>query len=144
MLNKMNKIEIYVANEDTDINPSVQEAIEYVLKQNDPVGTVAGYYDEKLTIWSVSNYFLQLLGWDDLDEFMKASDGSMLSVVCNEQKHIFSPERLHDLQGSHILYLTDSKGLSIPVRIVKADARDNKGRPIWVLSVRSAHFARNQ
>ena len=144
MLNKMNKIEIYVSNEDTDINPSVQEAIEYVLKQNDPVGTVSGYYDEKLTIWSVSNYFLQLLGWDDLDEFMKASDGSMLSVVCNEQKHIFSPERLHDLQGSHILYLTDSKGLSIPVRIVKADARDNKGRPIWVLSVRSDHFTRNQ
>lgn len=144
MLNKMNKIEIYVANEDTDINPSVQEAIEYVLKQNDPVGTVAGYYDEKLTIWSVSNYFLQLLGWDDLDEFMKASDGSMLSVVCNEQKHIFSPEGLHDLQGSHTLYLTDSKGLSISVRIVKADARDNKGRPIWVLSVRSDHFARNQ
>lgn len=144
MLNKMNKIEIYVVNEDTDINPSVQEAIEYVLKQNDPVGTVAGYYDEKLTIWSVSNYFLQLLGWDDLDEFMKASDGSMLSVVCNEQKHIFSPERLHDLQGSHILYLTDSKGLSISVRIVKADARDNKGRPIWVLSVRSDHFTRNQ
>ena len=35
ILNKMNKIEIYVANEDTDINPSVQEAIEYVLKQND-------------------------------------------------------------------------------------------------------------
>ena len=144
MLNKMNKIEIYVANEDTDINPSVQEAIEYVLKQNDPVGTIAGYYDEKLTIWSVSNYFLQLLGWDDLDEFMKASDGSMLSVVCNEQKHIFSPAGLHDLQGSHTLYLPDSKGLSIPVRIVKADARDNKGRPIWVLSVRSDHFARNQ
>ncbi|MFR6566477.1 MAG: diguanylate cyclase domain-containing protein [Blautia wexlerae] len=144
MLNKMNKIEIYVANEDTDINPSVQEAIEYVLKQNDPVGTIAGYYDEKLTIWSVSNYFLQLLGWDDLDEFMKASDGSMLSVVCNEQKHIFSPAGLHDLQGSHTLYLTDSKGLSIPVRIVKADARDNKGRPIWVLSVRSDYFARNQ
>ena len=144
MLNKMNKIEIYVSNEDTDINPSVQEAIEYVLKQNDPVGTVAGYYDEKLTIWSVSNYFLQLLGWDDLDEFMKASDGSMLSVVCNEQKHIFSPEGLHDLQGSHTLYLTDSKGLSISVRIVKADARDNKGRPIWVLSVRSDHFTRNQ
>ena len=144
MLNKMNKIEIYVANEDTDINPSVQEAIEYVLKQNDPVGTVAGYYDEKLTIWSVSNYFLQLLGWDDLDEFMKASDGSMISVVCNEQKHIFSPERLRDLQGSRILYLTDSKGLSIPVRIMKADARDNKGRPIWVLSARSDHFVRNQ
>lgn len=144
MLNKMNKIEIYVANEDTDINPSVQEAIKYVLKQNDPVGTIAGYYDEKLTIWSVSNYFLQLLGWDDLDEFMKASDGSMLSVVCNEQKHIFSPAGLHDLQGSHTLYLTDSKGLSISVRIVKADARDNKGRPIWVLSVRSDHFARNQ
>lgn len=144
MLNKMNKIEIYVANEDTDINPSVQEAIEYVLKQNDPVGTIAGYYDEKLTIWSVSNYFLQLLGWDDLDEFMKASDGSMLSVVCNEQKHIFSPAGLHDLQGSHTLYLTDSKGLSIPVRIVKADARDNKGQSIWVLSARSDHFARNQ
>ena len=66
------------------------------------------------------------MGWDDLDEFMKASDGSMLSVVCNEQKHIFSPEGLHDLQGSHTLYLTDSKGLSISVRIVKADAREIK------------------
>ena len=42
------------------------------------------------------------------------------------------------------MYLTDSKGLSIPVRIMKADARDNKGRPIWVLSARSDHFARNQ
>ena len=82
MLNKMNKIEIYVANEDTDINPSAQEAIEYVLKQNDPVGTIAGYYDEKLTIWSVSNYFLQLLGWDDLDEFMKASVFASFSSSC--------------------------------------------------------------
>lgn len=143
MFNKMNKIEIYVANEDTDINPSAREAIEYVLKQNDPVGTVAGYYDEKLTIWSVSKYFLQLLGYGP-DEFMKVSDGSMLSVICNEQKHIFSPERLHDLQGPHTVYLTDSKGLSIPVRIMKADARDNKGRPIWILSVRADHFARNQ
>lgn len=67
MLNKMNKIEIYVANEDTDINPSAREAIEYVLKQNDPVGTVAGYYDEKLTIWSVSKYFLQLLGYGPMN-----------------------------------------------------------------------------
>ena len=37
MLSKMNKIELYVAGEDADINDSAKNAFEYVLAQNDPV-----------------------------------------------------------------------------------------------------------
>ena len=73
MLGKMNNIEIYMGNKDADmdadINASAQEAFKYVLTQNDPVGTVAGYYDEKLSIWTISNFFLQILGYE-LTEFM--------------------------------------------------------------------------
>lgn len=142
MLSKMNKIELYVAGEDADINDSAKNAFEYVLAQNDPVGTIAGYYDEKLTIWTVSNYFLQILGYG-FEEFMEAANGSMRNVICSDQINLASLEKIRDFQGERTMYLMDSKGFPILVRIVKTDSRDNEGEPVWVLSVRSDRAAQN-
>ena len=142
MLSKMNKIELYVAGEDADINDSAKNAFEYVLAQNDPVGTIAGYYDEKLTIWTVSNYFLQILGYG-FEEFMEAANGSMRNVICSDQINLASLEEIRDFQGERTMYLMDSKGFPILVRIVKTDSRDNEGEPVWVLSVRSDRAAQN-
>ena len=142
MLSKMNKIELYVAGEDADINDSAKNAFEYVLAQNDPVGTIAGYYDEKLTIWTVSNYFLQILGYG-FEEFMEAANGSMRNVICSDQINLASLEEIRDFQGERTMYLMDSKGFPILVRIVTTDSRDNEGEPVWVLSVRSDRAAQN-
>lgn len=142
MLSKMNKIEFYVAGEDADINDSAKNAFEYVLAQNDPVGTIAGYYDEKLTIWTVSNYFLQILGYG-FEEFMEAANGSMRNVICSDQINLASLEEIRNFQGERTMYLMDSKGFPILVRIVKTDSRDNEGEPVWVLSVRSDRAAQN-
>ena len=142
MLSKMNKIELYVAGEDADINDSAKNAFEYVLVQNDPVGTIAGYYDEKLTIWTVSNYFLQILGYG-FEEFMEAANGSMRNVICSDQINLASLEEIRNFQGERTMYLMDSKGFPILVRIVKTDSRDNEGEPVWVLSVRSDRAAQN-
>ena len=142
MLSKMNKIELYVAGEDADINDSAKNAFEYVLAQNDPVGTIAGYYDEKLTIWTVSNYFLQILGYG-FEEFMEAANGSMRNVICSDQINLASLEEIRNFQGERTMYLMDSKGFPILVRIVKTDSRDNEGEPVWVLSVRSDRAAQN-
>ena len=142
MLSKMNKIELYVAGEDADINDSAKNAFEYVLAQNDPVGTIAGYYDEKLTIWTVSNYFLQILGYG-FEEFMEAANGSMRNVICSDQINLASLEEIRDFQGERTMYLMDSKGFPILVRVVKTDSRDNEGEPVWVLSVRSDRAAQN-
>lgn len=142
MLSKMNKIELYVAGEDADINDSAKNAFEYVLAQNDPVGTIAGYYDEKLTIWTVSNYFLQILGYG-FEEFMEAANGSMRNVICSDQINLASLEEIRDFQGERTMYLMDSKGFPILVRVLKTDSRDNEGEPVWVLSVRSDRAAQN-
>ena len=142
MLSKMNKIELYVAGEDADINDSAKNAFEYVLAQNDPVGTIAGYYDEKLTIWTVSNYFLQILGYG-FEEFMEAANGSMRNVICSDQINLASLEEIRDFQGERTMYLMDSNGFPILVRVVKTDSRDNEGEPVWVLSVRSDRAAQN-
>ena len=142
MLSQMNKIELYVAGKDADINDSAKNAFEYVLAQNDPVGTIAGYYDEKLTIWTVSNYFLQILGYG-FEEFMEAVNGSMRNAICNAQINLASLEEIRDFQGERTMYLMDSKGFPILVRIVKTDSRDNEGEPVWVLSVRSDRAAQN-
>lgn len=142
MLSKMNKIELYVAGEDADINDSAKNAFEYVLAQNDPVGTIAGYYDEKLTIWTVSKYFLQILGYG-FEEFMEAANGSMRNVICSDQINLASLEEIRDFQGERTMYLMDSKGFPILVRVVKTDSRDNEGEPVWVLSVRSDCAAQN-
>lgn len=142
MLSKMNKIELYVAGEDADINDSAKNAFEYVLAQNDPVGTIAGYYDEKLTIWTVSNYFLQILGYG-FEEFMEAANGSMRNVICSDQINLASLEEIRNFQGERTMYLMDSKGFPILVRVLKTDSRDNEGEPVWVLSVRSDRAAQN-
>ena len=142
MLSKINKIELYVAGKDADINDSAKNAFEYVLAQNDPVGTIAGYYDEKLTIWTVSNYFLQILGYG-FEEFMEAAKGSMRNVICSDQINLASLEEIRDFQGERIMYLMDSNGFPILVRVVKTDSRDNEGEPVWVLSVRSDRAAQN-
>ena len=142
MLSKMNKIELYVAGKDADINDSAKNAFEYVLAQNDPVGTIAGYYDEKLTIWTVSNYFLQILGYG-FEEFMEAANGSMRNVICSDRINLASLEEIRNFQGERTMYLMDSKGFPILVRIVKTDARNNEGEPVWVLSVRSDRAAQN-
>lgn len=146
MLGKMNNIEIYMANKDadmdTDINASAQEAFKYVLTQNDPVGTVAGYYDEKLSIWTISNFFLQILGYE-LNEFMEVSGGYLSNVICNDQECFLSAEEFRNLHGFYTMYLMDSKGSPILVRIVKTDAEDNEGRPVWVLSARSDRSTQN-
>ena len=142
MLSKMNKIELYVAGKDADINDSAKNAFEYVLAQNDPVGTIAGYYDEKLTIWTVSNYFLQILGYG-FEEFMEAANGSMRNVICSDQINLASLEEIRNFQGERTMYLMDSKGFPILVRVVKTDSRDNEGEPVWVLSVRSDRAAQN-
>ena len=142
MLSKMNKIEFYVAGKDADINDSAKNAFEYVLAQNDPVGTIAGYYDEKLTIWTVSNYFLQILGYG-FEEFMEAANGSMRNVICSDQINLASLEEIRDFQGERTMYLMDSNGFSILVRVVKTDSRDNEGEPVWVLSVRSDRAVQN-
>ena len=142
MLSQMNKIEFYVAGKDADINDSAKNAFEYVLAQNDPVGTIAGYYDEKLTIWTVSNYFLQILGYG-FEEFMEAVNGSMRNAICSAQINLASLEEIRDFQGERTMYLMDSKSFPILVRIVKTDSRDNEGEPVWVLSVRSDRAAQN-
>ena len=142
MLSKMNKIELYVAGKDADINDSAKNAFEYVLAQNDPVGTIAGYYDEKLTIWTVSNYFLQILGYG-FEEFMEAANGSMRNVICSDQINLASLEEIRNFQGERTMYLMDSNGFPILVRVVKTDSRDNEGEPVWVLSVRSDRAAQN-
>lgn len=142
MLSKMNKIEFYVAGKDADINDSAKNAFEYVLAQNDPVGTIAGYYDEKLTIWTVSNYFLQILGYG-FEEFMEAANGSMRNVICSDQINLASLEEIRDFQGERTMYLMDSNGFPILVRVVKTDSRDNEGEPVWVLSVRSDRAVQN-
>ena len=142
MLSQMNKIELYMAGKDADINDPAKNAFEYVLAQNDPVGTIAGYYDEKLTIWTVSNYFLQILGYG-FEEFMEAANGSMRNVICSDQINLASLEEIRNFQGERTMYLMDSKGFPILVRIVKTDSRDNEGEPVWVLSVRSDRAAQN-
>ena len=114
MLGKMNNIEIYMGNKDADmdadINASAQEAFKYVLTQNDPVGTVAGYYDEKLSIWTISNFFLQILGYE-LNEFMEVSGGYLNNVICNDQECFLSAEEFRNLHGFYTMYLMDSKGV---------------------------------
>lgn len=53
----------------------VKEAVDF----SNMVGFLTGYYDDRLTIASVSAYFLESLGYE-YDEFMQMSHGSLKNI----------------------------------------------------------------
>ena len=49
--------------QDTTVSKSMRSAMTDVLTHNNPVGTIIGYYDDKLSILAVGSFFFANLGY---------------------------------------------------------------------------------
>ena len=56
--------------------------VEEVIHKNNAVGTIIGYYDESLSIISVSDYLLQELEYTP-ESFYKITNGSLKNLFLN-------------------------------------------------------------
>ena len=70
---------VFYCNKDFRLNDENYEAVKEAVNFQNMVGFLTGYYDDRLTIASVSSFFLQSLGYE-YDEFMKISEGSLKNI----------------------------------------------------------------
>ncbi len=124
------------------INTSMRNALNEVLAQNNPVGTITGYYDEKLTIFTVGSFFLSNLGYE-FDDFLKATKASLSNIIVNTPLYPFDTDDFMHIDGFSEMYMLTKDGSPVLVRTFKRDTVDADGKRIWVLSARIDPSGRN-
>lgn len=133
---------ILVLNNGADISDENGAAIQRALEMNNAVGTIAGYYDDRLTILFASSFFMKNLGYE-VEDFAKSTDGSLKSLVFGEDMCFFEGETFRNASGEGMHRMLTKDGTPVYVRMFKTESVDGNGTPLWVLSVRLAWDAQN-
>lgn len=118
------------------------EAIRASIYDNHAVGFITGYYDEKMTITCVSEFFLHNLGYS-YAEFMKAADHSLINIIYADDQSIVKTERFKRIQGEGELRMLSQDGTVLNAYCCKKDTVDVNGRRMWVLSVHMERMQEN-
>ena len=112
---------------------AMSQAVQKTLENNGGVGIMTGYYDQNLSVLSVSNLLLHSTGYT-FDSFMKQTNGSLKNFFYGEED-ILDRDRFLQLHGAGESQILTADGTVKNVRLCKEDATDEAGRQIWVMSV---------
>ena len=112
-----------------------QAAISHVLEKNQAVGMAAGYFDDELRLLFVSQFFLDLLGYD-FSAFAEKTEGRFLDVVDPADRARVKSTAFAKVDCYDEFHLTKKDGKAIRVFVYKTLSEDSDGRPIWVCSIK--------
>lgn len=118
----------YMVGEDT------LNVMKDAIRHNNAVGTLVGYYDDELTIVSVSDFLLYNLGYS-CEEFEEFSKGSLRNLMYGENQEWSKPGRFQTSHGAGEGQMIASDGTLVEVRLYKEDSQDVNGEAVWVLAV---------
>ena len=121
--------------ENNVIGKDAMKAIKDAIANNNAVGMIAGYYDEQLTILSVSDYLLNNLNYD-LEEFYASTERSLKKLCGDTGAEWLVSGCFRQMRGLQEGQMLTSDGTPLAVRVYKNDSTDAAGTPIWILSVR--------
>lgn len=127
--------ELIYVNPSAMLGKEVSQTIQNVVRQNNAVGTIAGYYDENLTILSVSEFLLSNLGYS-FEEFQTFTKGSLKTLFYGENTSFLEAERFPEIHGMGEGEMLTRDGTPVTVQMFKEDTVDSQGTPVWVMSVR--------
>ena len=125
---------LYLAN-DNILGQEAIESVKNAIFNNNPIGTIVGYYDEPFTILSVSECLLNSLNYEK-EEFFEKTGGSLKKLCSGSSMYWFDHERFRYMKGMNEGQILTSDGTPIAVRVYKNDSVDAKGIPVWVLGIR--------
>ena len=112
---------------------TASQVVQKTLENNGGVGIITGYYDQNLSILSVSNLLLHSTG-HTFDTFMEQTKGSLKNFFYDEEDRL-ERDRFLQLHGTGEAQIIAANGTVNNVRLCKEDATDEAGRQIWVMSV---------
>ena len=113
---------------------AMSQVVQKTLENNGGVGIITGYYDQNLSILSVSNLLLHSTG-HTFDTFMEQTKGSLKNFFYSEED-ILDRNRFLQLHGAGEARILTADGTVNNVWLYKEDATDEAGRQIWAMSVR--------
>ncbi len=105
--------------------------VEEVIHKNNAVGTIIGYYDESLSIISVSDYLLQELEYTP-ESFYKITNGSLKNLFLKEGSYFL--EDFEKIKGEGEGKILTASGAPVIVHLYKENSTDVDGNPIWIMS----------
>ena len=115
------------------LTPESIAAIQNTVQRSQPVGIVAGLYDEALTITDVSGFFLKNLGYE-YEDFCRVTGCSLRALFYGENQSFLAPERWPLITADGDGQLLTKDGVPIFARLYKMDSTNSDGAPIWILS----------
>ena len=118
----------------TTLSEASMDVIHHTVQRSHPVGFIVGVYDAALTITHVSNFFLANLGYDQCEEFVRATGGSLKKLVYGENRSFLEADRWPNIKGGGDGQLLTQDGVPVYARLFKQDSTDAAGQPIWILS----------
>ena len=118
----------------TKLSDNVLQTMQETIQNNGGVGTVTGYFDEDLSILSISNLLLNHLGYS-YESLMAQTKGSLKRLFYGENTSFLEGDRFHRIHGSGEGQILTADGSPVYVRLYKENTTDAAGKPIWVMSV---------
>ncbi len=116
------------------IGEKANAAVEEVIYRNNAVGAIVGYYDEPLTILSVSDYLLNELGYTP-ETFTQITEGSLRKLFSTNDSSFLEADRFPKIKGEGEGKIYTAGGALVTVHLFKDDAVDADGVTVWVMSV---------
>ena len=114
------------------LNETNYNVIRTAIRNNHATGFIAGYYDEQLTIATVSEFFLHNLTYT-YEGFMQATQGSLKNLIY-DQKQLLSSMDFQKIHGEYQCQILAKNNQPITVRLYKLDTLDKDGTRLWVMS----------
>lgn len=109
---------IYSLNETvTGQTQAMSQAVQKTLENNGGVGIMTGYYDQNLSVLSVSNLLLHSTGYT-FDTFMEQTKGSLRNFFYDEED-ILERDRFLQLHGTGEAQILTADGTVIMYGFVK-------------------------
>ena len=118
----------------TKLGDNVFQSMQKTIQNNGGVGTITGYFDDDLSILSISDLLLHNLGYS-YESLMAQTKGSLKKLFYGENTSFLEGDRFHRIHGAGEGQILTADGSPVYVRLYKENTTDADGKPIWVMSV---------
>lgn len=113
----------------------VNYSIQTLLKMNRGVGVIGGFYEEGLPICMISSLALDMLEYQEFEEYKRGTDEKLLQLIALKDTKLFEVEEFQKWNGEKQLYFYTAAGTTLWVRIYKDEIVLDSGARIWLLTI---------
>lgn len=126
---------IYYNGINENLLREVNYSIQTLLKMNRGVGVIGGFYEEGLPICMISSLALDMLEYQEFDEYKNGTEESLVQLIALKDTKLFEVEEFQKWNGEKQLYFYTASGTSLWVRIYKDEISLDSGGRIWLLTI---------